>query len=515
MKTKKKSIFLYYFMIFVLSSALLLVFSHSTSPLYSVFGNDSLEYKMGGAAVLDGLVIFRDIFHQKGAVLFFIEAIGEALCRLIGDERFGTFIVQLINFFITNCFIFNYTKKYIYQSNNDSIPKCYSYIIPVATILFWLSSIDGGNLTEEYAILYCIISIGIALDYSSKLDKKNGELPEFHSRYGFIFGICLAFACSLKPNCAIPIAACILFVFVVLVINKRFASIFKNIVTGIAGMAVVFVPILLYYYKNNALDDLFEQTVIFNFKYIVDTKTLITAHDFKHTIMWGGAIASITFLSIMCVFISKKKYTASLSAVVCVTSAVMYIIIGVAWPQYMQLEAPALFVLLCALCNVSKKKLSKFFVIAILAVAVLFSSARQLNYIVKRYNAGFKENNLVVTQKIDSFYNGVNGIIDDSSNRQIVFVMSEAEKRYAYYHFRQYPFSSYFALEFYTRHNNQDYLNKFKNDFENNPPRYVAVLADYKNNDELYSYYSIVIDSLDDNYHEIFRDNNYILLEAN
>lgn len=426
---QNKSRLLEFLYIAAISFLLLLFFSTSTSPLYNSFGYDSIEYKLAGSAILDGLVIFRDIFHQKGAVLFFIEAIGEALCRLIGDERFGTFIVQLINFFITNCLIFNFTKKYINQSNNDSIPKCYSYIIPVATILFWLSSIDGGNLTEEYAILYCIISIGIALDYSSKLDKKSGELPEFHSRYGFIFGICLAFACSLKPNCAIPIAACILFVFVVLVINKRFASIFKNIVTGIAGMAVVFVPILLYYYKNNALDDLFEQTVIFNFKYIVDTKTLITAHDFKHTIMWGGAIASITFLSIMCVFISKKKYTASLSAVVCVMSAVMYIIIGVAWPQYMQLEAPALFVLLCALCNVSKKKLSKFFVIAILAVAVLFSSARQLNYIVKRYNAGFKENNLVVTQKIESFYNGVNGIIDDSSNRQIVFVMSEAEKK--------------------------------------------------------------------------------------
>ena len=64
-----------------ISLILALVFCESTSPLYIVYGNDGIEYKLAGSAILDGCVMFKDIFHQKGVLFFYVESIGEFFKR--------------------------------------------------------------------------------------------------------------------------------------------------------------------------------------------------------------------------------------------------------------------------------------------------------------------------------------------------------------------------------------------------------------------------------------------------
>ncbi len=131
---QNRSRLLEFLYIAVVSFLLLLFFSTSTSPLYNSFGYDSIEYKLAGSAILDGLVIYRDIFHQKGATFFFIEAIGELLCRVLGSERWGTFLLQYVNMILV-IFIAKKTADLFYNST-DKKSKVYAWSIVMSSVFF-------------------------------------------------------------------------------------------------------------------------------------------------------------------------------------------------------------------------------------------------------------------------------------------------------------------------------------------------------------------------------------------
>lgn len=174
----------------VVSFLLLLFFSTSTSPLYNSFGFDSIEYKLAGSAMLDGLVIYRDIFHQKGAAYFFIEAIGELLCRAVGSERWGSFLLQYVNMILV-IFIAKKTADLFYSST-DKKSKVYAWSIVVSSVFFWMTFFNGGNLVEEFSMLYEFVTVYIAVRYCVCADRQKENSCIFKPIYGFILGICFA-----------------------------------------------------------------------------------------------------------------------------------------------------------------------------------------------------------------------------------------------------------------------------------------------------------------------------------
>ena len=60
-----------------LAISFLLAFSPSTSPLWFFVGEDSGVFKSFGQAIIQGKVIYKDIFDNKGPILYFINALGQ------------------------------------------------------------------------------------------------------------------------------------------------------------------------------------------------------------------------------------------------------------------------------------------------------------------------------------------------------------------------------------------------------------------------------------------------------
>ena len=70
-------------------------FSRTTSPLYKYdVGIDSAYFQTMARGWINGKVLYRDIFDQKGPYLYTIEALGILLC----NGRIGIMIMQIITF---------------------------------------------------------------------------------------------------------------------------------------------------------------------------------------------------------------------------------------------------------------------------------------------------------------------------------------------------------------------------------------------------------------------------------
>ena len=82
-----------YIILIGISIVALLLFSISTSPLYKGFYiDDSAIFISIARSLLDGKILFKDIFDHKGPVLFGIQVIGQ----IISEGRNGMFLIQII-----------------------------------------------------------------------------------------------------------------------------------------------------------------------------------------------------------------------------------------------------------------------------------------------------------------------------------------------------------------------------------------------------------------------------------
>ena len=73
----------------------ILAFSLWTSPLYDHwYGCDASFFTLVGRGMLNGMVPYRDFYDLKGPYFFFIQALGQFICR----GHIGIYILQVIDF---------------------------------------------------------------------------------------------------------------------------------------------------------------------------------------------------------------------------------------------------------------------------------------------------------------------------------------------------------------------------------------------------------------------------------
>ena len=91
-----------------LAISFLLAFSPSTSPLWFFVGEDSGVFKSFGQAIIQGKVIYKDIFDNKGPILYFINALGQWICM----GKWGIFFIQTIFLSSSLYFIFRTARLF-------------------------------------------------------------------------------------------------------------------------------------------------------------------------------------------------------------------------------------------------------------------------------------------------------------------------------------------------------------------------------------------------------------------
>lgn len=281
---RKSKIFVPNFFLFLMSVLILM-----RSPL-NPFANgnsytDSSVFRYVAQVMQNGGVPYRDTFDHKGPLLFFINYWGTKI-----SFEHGVWILEVAFLFFTMFATYRLARLFL---------SCYKALVPIAFVYMLMKFFfEGGNLTEEYALLFISLSIYIFTDYFL---------------FGKISNLRLVL-CGASFACVVLLRANMISVWLVFcpmvaiqcIRKKEFARILNFLVFFFLGMAAIFLPTLIYFWCHDAVKDFIECYFIFNMRYSANKnwKDRILSMK-KFALTFHFIIACITIL--FCIRNSKTK----------------------------------------------------------------------------------------------------------------------------------------------------------------------------------------------------------------
>lgn len=238
---------LYYVFLFVVVVFLSLVGLNSSPLNKGITQNDSAVFQIMGKGMIEGQVIYKDLFDHKGPIMYLINAIAYLI-----SPQIGLFIVEILFIYIGAVFIFKTSKMFI----NKEI----SLIMSLLYLMLIFVTISGGNFTEEYAMtftsmaLYCIIKIIYMNEYENKI------------LWGVI-GATFALNFFIKPTYIAVWMVFGIIQFIYSIKEKKIKELLKYVFYMIIGILVVTIPIMIYLVLNNDINDFINAFFVMNMKY--------------------------------------------------------------------------------------------------------------------------------------------------------------------------------------------------------------------------------------------------------
>lgn len=245
---------------FGLSISFLLICSKTSFlyPFHDWF--DSNSFLTVGRGMANGLIPYRDLFEQKGPILYFIHF----LASLISDRTFfGVWIFQVLSFTL---FLY-YTGKTILLY----LPKKYCYfLLPFFTFLiFMMQSYRYGDSAEEFCLPLLMYSCFALLAHLKQQPKK---IPlRFFLIHGSIAGIVLWIKYSLLGFWFGFMA----FFFFYTLKQKQYSLSFLRCLVFLSGMILPTIPVLCYFGYHQAIPDLFQAYFLVNIQSYTVKATLL------------------------------------------------------------------------------------------------------------------------------------------------------------------------------------------------------------------------------------------------
>lgn len=244
-KVTQKNVYVY--IVLFLITLILSLLCLNSSPLFKgVPEADSTVFQVMGKGILNNQIMYKQLFDHKGPIVYFINALA-----LLINKDIGLFIVEIIFLYIGVVFVYKTSRKLL--SNIYSIFICCIYYLLI------FSTLQGGNLTEEYAITFSAIAFYYMffIFYEQDLKKRNW----------IIIGATFAINLFIKPTyiaiwIAFGITALIFFVK-----NKRYKELINGIKYAFLGAIIITIPVLCYIIWNNFLYEFIDAYLITNFKY--------------------------------------------------------------------------------------------------------------------------------------------------------------------------------------------------------------------------------------------------------
>ncbi len=242
-------------------SALFLTFaSVYTSPLNPYYGSDAAVFMVIGKGVTQGLVPYVDLYDHKGPLLFFFNALG----YLLFDGKVGVLLVQILFFAV--CLYFVYKMARLFVSSG------YACWMIVAFCYYYITLVEGGNLSEEWSLLFTVLPMYLSLRFAMQ-QQPIATHPLWHS---FVYGLCLGAQVFIRLNNASIVCGIILAFVILLCIEKSYQAIFANAGVVLLGVLCVAAPIFLYFALHGAVDAFLQAAFVDYFVYALngaDTKT--------------------------------------------------------------------------------------------------------------------------------------------------------------------------------------------------------------------------------------------------
>lgn len=354
-------------------SFLFLMVCSKSSFLYAI--NDwpdvNIYYTLG-KGIVDGQVPYRDLFEQKGPLLFFIYALAYVLSP---TNYIGSFVLEVLSFTVLLFYIYKIMTLYISS-------KASALLIPVFSLLLVTSnSFYYGGSAEEFVLP----PLTVGLYHLLRFFRHGGNISY---KAVFVNGIFAGCVLWIKYTMLGFWLAWMASLFFIMVYQKQAARAFRSCLVFLGGMALASLPILLYFFANNALQELFYTYFYVNlFAYAEHTSILWRLLMLLLLPLWhmiqNWAISIFIIIGIFA-FMVQKKYLSQTYMRVSLLSCFLLLNVsvffrGTAYAYYFFIFSPfAILGLIAAFDSLraklnSPRKLSSFAGVIVIAVCFVFS----------------------------------------------------------------------------------------------------------------------------------------------
>lgn len=238
---KKRSDISLYLYCLAVSTVFLLLLSKS-SPFYPF--NDWVDvhcFYTVGKSILDGLIPYRDIYEQKGPILYFLFAAAAAISR---DSFLGVWLLETL--FFSFYLFFSGKCAQVHLGGNRWV---YAIVLILAPITMLCTAFLYGSGAEEL----CLWTLSYSL---YKFDLAFHQKRLLRPAEAFKIGLCAAFCLYIKFTLLGFFLGLAVFVLIwYLSFEKNEKALPTAIFSFLGGIAAASVPIFLYFIIHRALGD--------------------------------------------------------------------------------------------------------------------------------------------------------------------------------------------------------------------------------------------------------------------
>lgn len=196
-----------------------------------------------GKAMMNGKILYKDIYEQKGPILYFIHGIA----YLISKTSFlGVFLIEMISI---GMFLYISAKcAEIYLKEK----KMVYFLIPIlASVVTMSKAFANGDSVEELSLVLVMYSLYTVLSNVNK----NSFIK---SHQVILNGVCAALILWMKFTLLGFYIGLVLFVSVWYLGKREYKKWSEAILQFLIGVTIVSAPVFLYALITNSLKDLFE-----------------------------------------------------------------------------------------------------------------------------------------------------------------------------------------------------------------------------------------------------------------
>jgi hypothetical protein len=345
-----------------------------------------------GLGMIKGLVPYRDLYDQKGIVIFSLYAIA----NLISTTSFvGGYILEIISafFFLLITMkiagLFGDVQRY-------SLPLCFI----VAGSVFSSASICHGGSAEE--LLLPVFTYGIYLCIKQVVNKNIPSGKEM-----FVFGIFAGLIFFSKFTLCAFYLALIVVMIIDAAYNNNVALLFKRAGLFICGCILVCIPVIVYFAYNHALGDMFTAYFYNNIFHYIPSDPDIDFLFRTSTFFRKRNILPIILLALSFIYCIRKRKRMVLFGHIVVFLSIFYMQFFVGFPQ--KYYGIPLYSLIAVGLNIvvdlfdrwktnSKKYINAIILVLMIAIAFIFTNNKYMLFQKKEDTRQF-----ILAEKMNSY----------------------------------------------------------------------------------------------------------------
>lgn len=241
--------------VIALTTVIFVTLCSKSSPIYPF--NDWVDancFFTVGKAVANNVVLYKDIFEQKGPLLYFVHALAYLVSPV---SFFGVYLLELVNGFLLLLILYKTMRLF---TDSDVV----IFIPALAVVIYSSKAFSMGGSAEEF----CLPCLALCNYFGLKAVAQNKKLKISE---WFLTGLTASFVLWYKFSLLGFYVGFGVFFAVVYLKNKWIKQAFASVAALAGGIAALSVPVMIYFVVNKAVKDLFEVYFYDNlFFYTVD-----------------------------------------------------------------------------------------------------------------------------------------------------------------------------------------------------------------------------------------------------